>query len=35
MEENVGYINQEVRKMYGIPYSELTLEEYKKQFASK
>lgn len=26
---NVGYINKEVAKMYGIPYSELTLEQKK------
>lgn len=27
MEENVGYINEEVRKMYGIPYNKLTAEQ--------
>ena len=26
---NVGYINKEVAKMYGIPYSELTPEQKK------
>lgn len=26
---NVGYVNKEVAKMYGIPYSELTLEQKK------
>lgn len=26
---NVGYVNKEVAKMYGIPYSELTPEQKK------
>ena len=27
MQEDVGYINEKVRKMYGIPYNELTPEQ--------
>ena len=29
MRENVGYVNEEVRKMYGIPYKNLTPEQRK------
>lgn len=29
MQEDVGYINEEVKKMYGIPYNELTPEQKK------
>lgn len=29
MQENVGYINEKVREMYGIPYNELTPEQKK------
>lgn len=29
MQEDVGYINEKVREMYGIPYSELTPEQKK------
>lgn len=28
MQEEVGYINEEVRKMYGIPYNDLTPEHF-------
>lgn len=29
MQENVGYINEKVREMYGIPYNQLTAEQKK------